>query len=214
MIASLGMYDWPEARAETDKLWAGIAAALRVEGFPDVPDKLERNIPAKTQWHSPDLLISQTCGYPLTHEFEGHLELLATPVYGVEGCQGADYSSAIVVQKDSRFASPGDLKGAHAAYNGEDSLSGHLALRSVIAPFAENGRFFGKLSCSGGHPVSMEMVASGMADVAAIDCVSFALAQQHRPKIADGLRLACQLRVESDLVVEKLPGFWGSPESF
>ncbi|WP_027119125.1 2Fe-2S iron-sulfur cluster-binding protein [Natronorubrum tibetense] len=30
------------------------------------------------------------------------------------------------------------------------------------------------------------------------------------PHVSDsGLRLACQLRVEDDLVVEKYPGFWG-----
>ena len=189
MIASLGMYDWPEVRTETDNLWTGIARALREEGFTQVPDKLERNRPVTDHWRSPDLLFSQTCGYPLTHEFDGDLELLAAPVYAVEGCSGAEYTSAIIVHKDSEFTAPADLKGAHAAYNGEDSLSGHLALRSVFAPLANNGHFFGKSSCSGGHPFSMQMVAAGKADVAAIDCVSFALGQKHRPNITDSLRV-------------------------
>ncbi|NNE24071.1 MAG: PhnD/SsuA/transferrin family substrate-binding protein [Rhizobiales bacterium] len=189
MIASLGMYDWPEARAETDRLWAGIAAALREQGFSQVPETLERSTCVKTHWRSPDLLISQTCGYPLTHEFDGYLELLAAPIYGVEGCTGAEYTSAIVVNKASDFAVPADLKGAHATYNGEDSLSGHLALRSVFAPLADNGRFFGRLSRSGGHPASMQMIADGKADVAAIDCISFAFGRKHRSHITDNLRV-------------------------
>lgn len=189
MIASLGMYDWPEARAETDKLWTGIAAALRSDGFRSVPETLERDMPVRTQWRSEDLLFSQTCGYPLTHEFDGYLDVLAVPVYRVEGCSGSDYSSAIVVHKDSAYSAPADLKGAHATHNDEDSLSGHLALRSVFAPVAENGRFFGKISCSGGHPFSMEMVAEGKVDVAAIDCVSYAFCQKLRPGITDNLRV-------------------------
>lgn len=189
MIASLGMYDWPETRAETDRLWTGIARALREEGFSQVPETLERGTPVTDHWRSPDLLVSQTCGYPLTHEFDGYLELLAAPIYGVEGCTGAEYTSVIIVHKDSDFGAPVDLKGTHATYNGEDSLSGHLALRSVFAPLAGKGRFFGKTSCSGGHPVSMQLVAAGKADVAAIDCVSFALGCKHRPNITDNLRI-------------------------
>ena len=34
----------------------------------------------------------------------------------------------------------------------------------------------------------MERVASGSADVAAIDCVSFAMAARHRPHVTDALR--------------------------
>ncbi len=189
MIASLGMYDWPEVRAETDALWAGLAGHLRAQGFADVPEALNRDMPLHDQWHSSDLLFSQTCGYPLTHEFHGELEVLAAPVYGVDGCTGADYSSFIVVHKDGEFSAPIDLKGASAAYNSEDSLSGHLALRSIFAPLAENGRFFGNVSHSGGHPYSMAMVADGDADVAAIDCVSFAIARRHRPQATDKLRV-------------------------
>lgn len=189
MIASLGMYDWPEAKDETDKLWTGIASALRAEGFQSVPDNLERDAPVEEQWRSPDLLFSQTCGYPLIHEFDGYLEVLAAPVYAVEGCTGTDYSSAIVVHKDSKYETLTDLRGAHAAYNEENSLSGHLALRSVFGPLSENGRFFGTVSCSGGHRLSMEMVAAGKADVAALDCVSFAFGQKFRPNITDSLRV-------------------------
>jgi ABC-type phosphate/phosphonate transport system substrate-binding protein len=182
------MYDWPEVRPHTDRLWQALRAALRANGFPGAPDELERNIPVHDQWRLPDLLLSQTCGYPLTHGFDDDLTVLAAPVYAVDGCSGADYSSFIVVHKDSRFTAPADLRAARAAYNTDDSLSGHLALRSVFAPHADAGRFFGEVIRSGGHAVSMEMVADGRADVAAIDCVSYALCLRHRPKVARRLR--------------------------
>ena len=189
MIASLAMYDWPEVRDATDALWAGIAQALSDEGFKKVPDVLNREMSVKNQWRLPQLLLSQTCGYPLTHEFAEHLQLLATPVYGVEGCEGGTYTSAIIVNKDSAHAYTADLIGARAAYNTDDSMSGHLALRLVFAPLATDGRVFGEVICSGSHARSMAMVAENKADVAAIDCVSLALCRAYRSEIADRLRV-------------------------
>ena len=186
MIASLPMYDWPELRRATDAWWAGLARHLRAEGF-DAPDRLTRSRSPGTQWRRPDLLVSQTCGYPLTHAFKEHLEVLATPVYDVEGCSGPLYSSAIVVHGDGGISSLGDLRGATAAYNAADSLSGHLALKCVFAPLSNAGRFFDRIVESGGHLKSMQLVHERKADVAAIDCVSFALARQARPELTASL---------------------------
>ena len=189
MIASLGMYDWPETRQFNDQLWAGLAGAFEAAGLEGIPGSLDRYTPVKQQWRSSGLLFSQTCGFPLTHEFEGRLTVLATPVYAVEGCDGSDYSSAIIVRDDSPYRAPADLIGATACYNTEDSMSGHLALRAVFAPLARHGRFFSDVGCSGGHPVSMQWVADGKADTAAIDCVSYAVCRRYRPQVAERLRV-------------------------
>ena len=186
MIASLPMYDWPEVRQATDAWWAGLARHLRAEGF-DAPDRLTRSPSPGSLWRRPDLLLSQTCGYPLTHEFKGELEVLATPAYDVEGCSGPLYSSVIVVHGDSGVSRPEDLRDATAAYSAADSLSGHLALKCVFAPLGNGGRFFGRTLESGGHLNSMKLVQERKVDVAAIDCVSFALARRARPELAAGL---------------------------
>ena len=188
MIATLPMYDWPQARQATDAWWAGMARHLRAQGF-DAPDRLTRSRNPATQWRRPDLLMSQTCGYPLVHAFKGKLEALATPVYAAEGCAGPHYSSVIVVAVDAGISRLEDLKGAAAAYNAADSLSGHLALRCVVAPLSTNGRFFARLVRSGSHLGSMRLVHKGAADVAAIDCVTYALACRYRPALAAGLRV-------------------------
>lgn len=186
MIASLPMYDWPEVRAATDAWWAGLARHLRGEGF-DAPGRLIRSGDASSPWRRPDLLVSQTCGFPLMHDLQGQLEVLATPVYDVEGCRGTSYSSVIVGRADGGVSRLEDLEGATAAYNAADSLSGHLALKCVVAPLGGNGRFFDQLVHSGSHRASMRLVCERKADVAAIDCVSFALARRHRPELAAGL---------------------------
>ena len=186
MIATLPMYDWPEVREATDAWWAGLARHLRGSGF-KAPGRLTRGGGASTHWQRSDLLVSQTCGYPLTHDFRGRLEVLATPVYDVEGCSGPSYSSLIVVPADGGVSRLEDLQGATAAYNAADSLSGYLALKCVFAPLGRNKRFFGRLAESGSHRASMQLVCEGKADVAAIDCVSFALARRHRPELAAGV---------------------------
>jgi ABC-type phosphate/phosphonate transport system substrate-binding protein len=183
MIASLPMYDWPEVRDATDAWWAGLARHLGAEGF-DAPGQLSRSRSPGAQWRRRDLLVSQTCGYPLMHAFKGRLEVLATPVYDVEGCNGPEYTSVIVVHADGGVSRLEDLEGATAAYNAHDSLSGHLALRCVFAPLARNKRFFGRVVKSGSHRGSMRLVGERKADVAAIDCVSFALARRTLPDIA------------------------------
>ncbi|NIR61538.1 MAG: hypothetical protein GWO02_19625, partial [Gammaproteobacteria bacterium] len=48
-------------------------------------------------WRSTELLLSQTCGYPLTHALAGVVELVATPAYAAQGCRGPEYASLLIV---------------------------------------------------------------------------------------------------------------------
>lgn len=198
-LASLPMYDLPELRAATDAWWQGLARAFRREGLADVPDALDRRPDHQQVCLSPDLLFSQTCGYPLTHALAGKVTLLATPCYAVEGCEGADYCSVVIVAADNPAIDMADLRGARCAINGTDSQSGCNAPRALVAPIAENGRFFGSVSVSGGHQASIGLVASGQADVAAIDCVTHALLARHRPAALAGTRALCRTAAAPNL---------------
>lgn len=178
MIASLPMYDWPELQAANDMLWAGLSRNLGVSLT------LDRRADFRAVWHDPGLLFSQTCGYPLVHEFRGSLDLVATPHYGAEGCAGPDYCSLILARD------PGPLeafRGRRAAVNSADSMSGMLALKLVFAPLAKDGRFFGETIKTGGHLQSMAAVRNGLADVCATDAVCAALARRYRPEALSGL---------------------------
>ncbi len=70
MFASLPMYDFPEVSAATDAWWSGVASALRRAGLDAVPEALTRD-PDVDVWNSQELLLSQTCGYTLTHALRG-----------------------------------------------------------------------------------------------------------------------------------------------
>ncbi|MEM7121967.1 MAG: PhnD/SsuA/transferrin family substrate-binding protein [Pseudomonadota bacterium] len=192
MIASLPMYLLPQIEGATAAWWQGLARAFRAVGIQDVPDRLEQVPDRWRQWSSPDLLLSQSCGYPLRHDFADHLQPVATPCYRADGCDGPTYLSVIVVAEDSPAAVIADLSGKRAAINGWDSQSGMSALRAVVAPHHENGRFFGEVIETGSHRDSMAAVQTGKADVAAIDCVSYALALRHAPDKAAGLRVLTQ----------------------
>jgi ABC-type phosphate/phosphonate transport system substrate-binding protein len=178
MIASLPMYDWPEVRAATDAWWEGLARHLGVEiGLDRRPDYF-------AVWRRQDLTFSQTCGYPLTHEFKGLLNYISTPHYAVAGCEGANYCSMVLTRENQPLES---FRGAVAAVNNPDSMSGMLALKLVFAPFATGGKFFSKAVESGGHVNSMIAVRDGHADVCAIDAVCVAMATRYRPDYLQGL---------------------------
>lgn len=193
-VAALPMYDLPELRWATDRFWQGLAGHLRAAGLAAVPEALWRPEAAGDAWESPDLLLAQTCGYPLTHALRGRLPVVGVPVYEAEGCEpesrfGPTYRSAVVVRADDPARGIGDLAGRRAAINGWDSQSGMSALRALVAPHAHKGRFFEKVMVTGAHAGSMAAVASGAADVAAIDCVTWALLGDVRPAAVAPLRV-------------------------
>ncbi|MEX1206791.1 MAG: PhnD/SsuA/transferrin family substrate-binding protein [Dongiaceae bacterium] len=191
-IAGLPMYDLAEATAATDAWWAGLARAFRREGVRDVPDRLCRDGSPDEHWLAPDLLFSQTCGYPLVNALAGRVKPIATPCYGAPECAGADYCSLVIVRADSLVAGIADLAGAACAVNEAESHSGYNTLRALAAPFSRGGRFFGRVVVSGAHVASLALVASGGADVAAIDCVTHALLARHRPAALAGTRVLCR----------------------
>jgi ABC-type phosphate/phosphonate transport system substrate-binding protein len=188
MCASLGMYDAPWLRDANDRLWAVVRDALR-RSLADVPAALDRGRDLRTIWRDPKLLLAQTCGYPLLTELEGAVRLVATPHYAWPGCDGPLYCSFVVVRAGARYAALADLRGARCAINGTDSQSGMNALRALVAPLAEGGRFFGSVIETGGHLRSLDAVRDGSADLAAIDCVTHGLTARHRPEQLAGTRV-------------------------
>lgn len=189
MFASLGMYDLPELAAATDAWWAGLSRHFAAQGLRDLPEMLTRAGNPVERLRSEGLIFAQTCGFPLTHKLKDHVQLLATPRYAVPGCAGATYASWIVIRQDDPAKTLMDLRGCRVAYNDDASQSGYNTLRAMIAPLAQAGRFFGAAIESGAHRRSLAMVKAGEADVAAIDCVTFALVARVAPEEVRGIRI-------------------------
>nr|WP_325262799.1 PhnD/SsuA/transferrin family substrate-binding protein [uncultured Rhizobium sp.] len=182
-LASLVMYVAPPRVAQaTDALWAFVARTLSDAGMAGVPGLLDRSISHDDAWMRPDLLLSQTCGYPYVRSLRGNVRLVATPCYAYPGCDGPDMRSFVIVRRDAGIASLKDLRGRTAAINSRDSNSGANLFRAVIAPIARGPSFFGKVIETGGHVASIAAVAEGRADCAAIDCITYGHVARFAPE--------------------------------
>lgn len=186
MIASLSMYASPTTTAACDRFWKAWANRMRAVGI-QAPTHLTYRDEPESVWTDPSLLVSQTCGYPYASRLRGKTRLVATPHYDVEGCNDANYVSWIVVRMGSAITDLEQLRGMRATVNGRGSQSGYNSFRAVIAPLANRSTFFSEVLCSGSHAQSMRDVADGVADCAAIDAVSWALACDAEPDVAERL---------------------------
>ncbi|MDP6475938.1 MAG: PhnD/SsuA/transferrin family substrate-binding protein [Alphaproteobacteria bacterium] len=181
------MYDLPELRAALDRLWAALSRALV-----GAPGALVHDRAPEALWVDEGLFVSQCCGYDLVNRHAGILRPLVTPRYTAPGCRGTDYCSQLVVAEGSAIAELSEARGAVCAVNGFESHSGMNALRALVAPLHRGGRFFSHVTLCGSHADSLAAVAGGEADICAVDCVSHALLERHRPAALAGTRILCQ----------------------
>ena len=185
MIASLGMYDFGPVMAVNDRLWALIRDRLRGDGI-DAPDALTRGEGAYwPAWQSPDLLLSQTCGYPLRARLQGQVTYVGTPDFGVEGCAPGYYRSVFIARADDPRRDVTDFDGARFAYNEGLSQSGWAAPQTHAAKL---GITLPPTLQTGGHRLSAGAVVAGRADIAALDAVTCRLLQALTPEMA-GLKV-------------------------
>jgi len=186
MIATLPMYDFGSLQDANDRLWALVRDNLRAEGIA-APEGLDRSATdAWTAWESPDLVLSQTCGYPLRTRLHDKVSLIGTPDYRVIGCPPGYYCSAIMVREDDDRRNLEEFDGALLAYNDALSQSGWAA---PVNYAEELGIRFRAGPLTGGHRASAIAVAEGRADLAALDAVTQRLLQREEPDIMEGLRI-------------------------
>ena len=191
LSASFPMYDFEEVHVAHDVLWTSVVRRLERAGVEGVPAALKRGPGVHELWADPGLLLSQCCGADLVGRFAGELALVATPRYSAPGCDGCHYSSVVLVAADYPATEISDLRDAVCVVNGYESHSGTNALRELLAPFSRQGRFFSRVVTSGSHAASIAALTGGDADVASIDCVTYALVDRHRPSCLEGSRRLC-----------------------
>ncbi|WGV18390.1 phosphate/phosphite/phosphonate ABC transporter substrate-binding protein [Fuscovulum ytuae] len=171
LVAAFPMYNRPELRVAFDMLWEGTRNNLRAAGVQDVPDCLtvvEEGL--LTFWQRPDLLLSQTCGFPYRHFLKDSVALVGTPDFGLEGCPPGYYRSALVVRRDDPRETLAEFQGATLAVNDLHSQSGYAA---PLVAIEQAGLRMGAIRMSGAHVASARMVAVGDADIAGLDAVSW-----------------------------------------
>jgi ABC-type phosphate/phosphonate transport system substrate-binding protein len=144
-------------------------------------------------WLHPALLFAQTCWGPMELGLSRHVQVVGQPGYDAyEGGQGELYSSTLVMRtgEGPEARSPADgspflpldlIRGKRFTFNSRDSMSGFIGLTRDLETLGESLDVFSSRSESGGHRGSIVAVAEGRADVAAVDCESWALAQRFEP---------------------------------
>ena len=183
-IAVLPMYDFPWIVGANDALWASISARLAEAGVQS-PKALTRGPNPAAQWRDPTLIFGQACGYPYVAGLKDAVTLIAAPEYAFPGCDGAAHRSFLVCRARDPRRALGEFRGSTAALNGWDSNTGMNLFRATVAPIARGAPFFRAVVVTGSHEASVMAVADGRADLASIDCVSFALIERGRPELVE-----------------------------
>lgn len=162
-----------------------------------------------TLWRHPRLLVSQTCWGPMETGLEPHVRVVAQPSYDAyEGGDGELYSSAIVMRGGEPTGSGLPLhllRNTRFAFNNGDSRSGYLGLKADLERAGETLSIFSERMETGSHRLSIRAVAEARADVAAIDCRSWALALCHEPA-ARSLRVVGWTTKRKGLPFVQAPG--------
>ncbi len=108
------------------------------------------------------------------------------PISSLEGEMAGRPEGGVLSPTDGKPRIPLDLlRDKRFAFNSEDSMSGIIALTRDLAAMGESLDIFAERVESGGHRQSIIAVAEGRADVATIDCRSWALAQRFEPRSRD-----------------------------
>ncbi len=176
MIASLGMYDRAEVQPCNDRLWALIRDGLRAAGRA-APDALTRGAGAYwPAWEAPDLVLSQTCGFPYRAKLHGKVTLIGTPDFGVQGCEAGYYRSVFVAAKTDPRRAVAQFDGASLAFNEDLSQSGWAAPQNFARA---HGIALRPVVRTGGHLLSARAVAEGRAEIAALDAITWEMIQRH-----------------------------------
>ena len=142
--------------------------------------------------HSPGLLLAHTCGYPLVTRLHPHYAPVCVPVFELDGCRGSCYSSWLITGTHRRSTELAAFAGAVVGVNATDSNSGMNVLRYAIARLNPARPFFKRVVITGAHRSSMEAVAAGRIDLAAIDAVSYRLVLDQQPGLERRLHIIGQ----------------------
>ena len=175
--ASLPMYDWPEVASAWGGLWRLIRDSLISSGIP-VEQDLRRPADMSAQWRDASMILSQTCGWPFVSALREVVIPFGRFDFALAG-QPGDYHSVFITQEEESPARLLADQSGRIAVNSTDSQSGFRVLSEIASGPCILGPE--RVLLTGSHRASIQAVADGLADLAAIDAVSWRLAQLYEP---------------------------------
>ncbi len=178
------MYDRPEIHCAVASYWQLIHEALADHGQSS-PTTLTQGGDDIDFWLSPKLCMSQTCGLPYRIWLHDKVGLVGTADYALEDCPPGFYRSVVVVRADDQRDALEEFRSSTLAFNSLFSQSGYAALRNQLST---DTQWPERQTRTGSHQASIQAIASGTADIAAIDAVTWRLAERY-DKAAQKLRV-------------------------
>ncbi|MEA3185059.1 MAG: hypothetical protein QOJ74_1536 [Ilumatobacteraceae bacterium] len=206
-VASMAMYPFPQLRPAYDRLWEAVRRQLPFEA-----PLLEWQLAAEVACRRPDLLLGQTCGWPLITELRSSVQVVGTFDCDVEGGRDATYCSVIISGREEDVGDILRAPDSTVAANSSDSLSGWISLQAVAAGEGVN---LDAVEWTGSHADSAQAVRDGRADLASIDAVSWThFDHAGLSVVGHGPRVPCLPLVTAvtspDAVVSSLRGAFAS----
>lgn len=165
-IASLAMYPFPELRNAYDRLWDAVRSRL-----PFAAPRLDWDLPASDAARRDDLILGQTCAWPLVTELAERVQVVGTFDVEVAGAHDGTYRSVLISRHPADLNELMHRTGLRVAANSSDSLSGWVSLVVVAAGMDVE---LARVEWTGAHVDSVAAVRSGRADLASIDAVTWA----------------------------------------
>ena len=189
LTASLPMYNLPEMRLANALFWEALRGLLAEGGLRGLPETLTFERPPVPERIGPEVLFSQTCGYPLETIFPGQAIRLGTPCYDAPGCDGPTHCGLFVVPAASTAQGLRDLTGGVFLLNSRHSNSGMNLPRRALAEFARGRPLFSRVIETGSQPGNLDRISQGEADVTSVDCVTYVFWCRYRPEAAQHVRV-------------------------
>ncbi|MCW8275475.1 PhnD/SsuA/transferrin family substrate-binding protein [Pseudomonas sp. PCH199] len=186
-IAELLMYIAPEPIRLANERWL----ALILERLGATRRNAE-GLTLMDLWLSPHLLLTQTCGYPLMTALRGQVRILGRARYELPDSSGGNHCSLLLSRADDPRRTLPDFHGSRGVINGEDSNSGMNLLRHRLAPLHQDGQFFARVDVSGSHRESLRWLREDIADLSAIDSVTYAYLARYAEAEVAGLRVVAR----------------------
>jgi ABC-type phosphate/phosphonate transport system substrate-binding protein len=185
--AELLMYVAPAAVQQANQQWL-----MRILERLGLSRRNADHLDLHSLWLAPELLVSQTCGYPLMTQLRGQVRVIGRPRYELPYSSHGDHCSLLLTRDDNPRTTLADFHNSRGVINGHDSNSGMNLLRERLAPLQRDGRFFASVDISGAHRESLRWLREGRADLAAIDSVTYDYLARFAPQEVAGLRIVTQ----------------------
>ncbi|MDY0836105.1 MULTISPECIES: phosphate/phosphite/phosphonate ABC transporter substrate-binding protein [unclassified Pseudomonas] len=199
--AELLMYVAPQEVQQANERWLS-----RILEHLGVTRRNAEHLDLRSLWRAPELLLTQTCGYPLMTELRGQVHVIGRPRYELPHSSGGAHCSLLLTRDDNPRSALADFYNSRGVINGHDSNSGMNLLRERLAPLQQGGRFFADVGISGAHRESLRWLREDRADLAAIDSVTFDYLARFAPQEVAGLRIVTRSAPSPTLPYITAPG--------